>query len=72
MVGRQEEEEEVAPEPEPMGVEDFAEDLDKPLDDDGLPELDDSADEVVEAEESPLFTGAESPRTWRVTLRGRW
>ncbi len=24
------------------------------------------------ADESPLFTGAESPRTWRVTLRGRW
>ncbi len=24
------------------------------------------------AEESPLFTGAEAPRTWRVALRGRW
>ena len=24
------------------------------------------------AEESPLFTGAELPRTWRVALRGRW
>jgi len=24
------------------------------------------------AEVSPLFTGAESPRTWRVALRGRW
>jgi outer membrane receptor for ferrienterochelin and colicins len=24
------------------------------------------------AEKSPLFTHAEAPRTWRVTLRGRW
>jgi len=24
------------------------------------------------ADESPLFTGAEPPRTWRVALRGRW
>ena len=24
------------------------------------------------ADESPLFTGAEAPRTWRVALRGRW
>ena len=24
------------------------------------------------AEESPLFTGAEPPRTWRIALRGQW
>jgi len=24
------------------------------------------------ADESPLFTYAETPRTWRVSLRGRW
>jgi len=24
------------------------------------------------ADESPLFTGAESPRTWRIALRGQW
>ena len=24
------------------------------------------------ANESPLFTWAEAPRTWRVTLRGEW
>ena len=24
------------------------------------------------AEKSPLFTHAEAPRTWRLTLRGRW
>lgn len=24
------------------------------------------------AEESPLFTGAEPPRSWRIALRGRW
>jgi hypothetical protein len=24
------------------------------------------------AKESPLFSWAEAPRTWRVTLRGAW
>ena len=24
------------------------------------------------AEKSPLFTQVEAPRTWRLTLRGRW
>ena len=59
MVATPEEEEEVTP--EPMGVEDFVEDLDKPLDEDGLPEVDDSPDETVEAEESPLFAAGEVP-----------
>jgi outer membrane receptor for ferrienterochelin and colicins len=27
---------------------------------------------VVLSEKSPLFTHAEAPRTWRLTLRGRW
>jgi hypothetical protein len=24
------------------------------------------------AEKSPLFTQVEAPRTWRLTLRGKW
>ncbi len=59
MVQRHEEEEEVAP--EPIGVEDFVEDLEKPLDEDVLPEVDEPPDDAVEAEESPLFAAGEVP-----------
>jgi RNA polymerase nonessential primary-like sigma factor len=59
MVPRHEEEEEVVP--EPTGVEDFVEDLDKPLDEDELPEVGASPDDLVEADESPLFAAGEVP-----------
>jgi outer membrane receptor for ferrienterochelin and colicins len=29
-------------------------------------------DDLRLADKSPLFTQAEAPRTWRLTLRGRW
>jgi outer membrane receptor for ferrienterochelin and colicins len=32
----------------------------------------DNATDLRMADVSPLFTYAESPRTWRVWLRGRW
>jgi RNA polymerase nonessential primary-like sigma factor len=59
MVSRHEDEEEAAP--EPIGVEDFVEDLDKPLDEDELPEVDNATEDAVEAEETPLFAAGEVP-----------